>query len=105
MILSCRAADWQGSTDRYKIATDYGVEPTTLLLQPFSYEDAIRFLTAFDKGIDAKGILRDLAARDLGDLYGNPLTLLLVARGNWQETDRGCRTAEPISLTARANFS
>lgn len=74
-ILSCRAADWQGSTDRHKIATDYGTEPTTLLLQPFSREDAVTFLSAFDEGIDAKDILDELTARDLGELYGNPLTL------------------------------
>ena len=120
-ILSCRAADWQGSTDRYKIATDYGVEPTTLLLQPFSYEDAIQFLTAFDKGIDAKGILRDLAARDLGDLYGNPLTLTLLAElardgqglpdSRADLLDRACELlvreedqAHQNSPTARSNF-
>jgi len=78
-ILSCRAADWQGSTDRYKIATDYGVEPTTLLLQQFSREDAITFLSAFDESIEAEDILDELTARDLGELYGNPLTLTLLA--------------------------
>jgi predicted NACHT family NTPase len=31
-LLSCRSADWQGSTDRYKIREDYGLEPVTLHL-------------------------------------------------------------------------
>src|ERR1700730_6309494 len=42
-ILSCRAADWNGSADRQKIREDYGVEPTTARLEPFSPSDAKPF--------------------------------------------------------------
>jgi hypothetical protein len=66
-ILSCRSADWQGSTDRYKIGTDYGVEPVTLHLQPFSYEEAKQFLQSYDQGINAEHILNELAQRTLGN--------------------------------------
>lgn len=78
-VLSCRAADWQGSADRYKIAVDYGIEPTTLLLQPFSTDQAIEFLHSVDGTLDAPEIVSTLEARDLGELCGNPLTLTLVA--------------------------
>src|SRR5882757_4712705 len=47
-VLSCCSADWQGSTDRYKINEDYGAEPVTLHLQPFTYEDATAFLSSYD---------------------------------------------------------
>lgn len=78
-IISCRSADWQGSTDRYKIGEDYGTEPTTLHLQPFSYDDAKAFLENYDSEIQAESILLELNNRDLSDFYGNPLTLTLVA--------------------------
>lgn len=78
-ILSCRSADWQGSADRHKISTDYGVDPTTLHLQPFSYDDARRFLEAYDIKIDAEQVLGGLELQDLRDFYTNPLTLKLVA--------------------------
>lgn len=77
-ILSCRAADWQGSTDKGKIRDDYGIEPVALLLQAFSYQDALDFLSADDKAIDAENILNHLRDRDLEELYRNPLTLNLI---------------------------
>ena len=78
-IISCRSADWQGSTDRYKISEDYGREPITLHIQPFSYDNATSFLEAYSPDIQAEEILRELNNRDLSDFYGNPLTLTLVA--------------------------
>ncbi len=76
-ILSCRAADWNGSADRHKIREDYGIEPVTVRLEPFSRGDATRVLSA--RGLDAKSLLDGLDRRDLGDFYKNPLTLTLVA--------------------------
>jgi hypothetical protein len=78
-IISCRSADWQGSTDRYKIGADYGAEPITLQLQPFSRQDAVHFLSSFEEGLDAEEILHQLDERDLDDFYQNPLTLTLIA--------------------------
>lgn len=78
-VLSCRSADWQGSTDRYKIREDYGVEPVTLHLQPFTYENARVFLTTRDEKIDANYVLDELDKHDLSEFYVNPLTLTLVA--------------------------
>jgi hypothetical protein len=77
-ILSCRAADWSGSTDRQKILEDYGTSPITLRLEPFSRADAKRFLSGHG-GIDADQLLDELDRRDLGEFYINPLTLSLVA--------------------------
>ena len=78
-VLSCRSADWQGSTDRYKISQDYGVEPVTLHLQPFTFEDAVAFLSSYSKSIAPYAVLDHLEQQDLGEFYVNPLTLTLVA--------------------------
>lgn len=78
-ILSCRSADWQGSTDRYKISEDYGTEPVTLHLQPFTYEDATAFLKSYDDEIEVELVLDYLDEHDLREFYINPLTLTLVA--------------------------
>jgi hypothetical protein len=78
-ILSCRSADWQGSTDRYKIREDYGVEPVTLHLQPFGYEDATTFLNTYNEAISAHEALDELDRQDLSEFYVNPLTLTMVA--------------------------
>lgn len=77
-ILFCRAADWNGSADRHKIWEDYGVEPTTARLEPFSRADAKRFLNGRE-GVDAEQLLEDLDRRDLSEFYANPLTLALIA--------------------------
>jgi hypothetical protein len=77
-VLSCRAADWQGSVDRYKIASDYSTEPITLHLEPFSRDDAIVFLNQSNPTIDAEKVLDTLAERGLDEFYGNPLTLELI---------------------------
>lgn len=78
-ILSCRSADWQGFTDRYKIAEDYGVEPVTLHLEPFTYEDARAFLNTYSSAIVADQVLDRLDVQDLSEFYINPLTLMLLA--------------------------
>jgi hypothetical protein len=78
-LLSCRSADWQGSTDRHKIREDYGAEPVTLHLQPFTYENAKAFLDSYDGDIDANDVLDALDKHDLSEFYVNPLTLTLVA--------------------------
>jgi hypothetical protein len=78
-VLSCRSADWQGATDRYKINEDYGVEPVTLHLQPFSYQDATTFLNSYNATIEADAVLHQLDKQDLSEFYVNPLTLRLVA--------------------------
>lgn len=78
-VLSCRSADWQGSTDRHKIAEDYGVEPVTLHLEPFTYEDARTFLNTYSSAIVADRVLDQLDTQDLSEFYVNPLTLMLLA--------------------------
>lgn len=77
-ILSCRAADWQGLADRWKIEQDYGLRPVTLQILPFNQEQARSFLGAYSN-IDTNKLLNDIAERGLQELVGNPLTLGLLA--------------------------
>ena len=77
-ILSCREADWKGATDRTRIEDDYGDMPLLLHLQPFSREDALRFLSDEFPAVDAADILHQLASRGLDSFYQNPLTLRLL---------------------------
>lgn len=76
-ILSCRAADWQGSADKWKIEQDYGKKPVTLHLEPFSQAQALHFLE--DYAVDGTALLEKISARGLHELSGNPLTLGLLA--------------------------
>jgi len=78
-VLSCRAADWQGSTARHKIESDYGTAPTILHLLPFSYDNAKQFLAEYIEEIRAEEVLDELSKRNLDGFYGNPLTLRLIA--------------------------
>jgi hypothetical protein len=78
-ILSCRAADWQGTSDRWRIEQDYGSRPITLHILPFSTEQARKFLAAYDARIHPDNLLDQIAKRGLSELIGNPLTLGLLA--------------------------
>jgi hypothetical protein len=77
-ILSCRAADWQGLPDRWKIEQDYGARPTTLHIAPFTRDQAHGFLDDYD-GVDPAALLSQIEDRGLRELIGNPLTLGLLA--------------------------
>ena len=74
-ILTCREADWLGAADRIKIEDDYGAAPLLLRLQPFTRDDARRFLLQEFPGVDVDALLAHLEARGLEALIGNPLTL------------------------------
>ena len=78
-ILTCRAADWKGSADSVKIKDDYGEEPRVLYLEPFTYEDAHCFLSREFPDIDTKITLEQFSTQEVGDIYGNPLTLRLFS--------------------------
>lgn len=78
-VLSCRTADWRGAADRYRIASDYGVEPVTLHLEPLSRAEAKLLLNCIAPSLDTEACLNELHEKDLDDLWGNPLTLSLVA--------------------------
>lgn len=77
-IISCRAADWQGVTDRHKILSDYGVAPITFLLSRLTRDDALAFLSQLIGNRKAGEILEELESRGLNDFVGNPLTLSLI---------------------------
>lgn len=79
-ILSCRSADWQGAIAKYDIKEDYGAEPPTLQLDPLSASDACRALAqALGDETAAQAAIDGLGQRGLEPLYGNPLTLSLIA--------------------------
>lgn len=77
-ILTCREADWLGAADRINIEDDYGAAPLLLRLQPFTRDDARRFLLQEFPGVDVDALLDHLEARGLHALIGNPLTLRML---------------------------
>lgn len=77
-VISCRAADWQGVTERHKILSDYGVEPITFLLSRFSRADASVYLARIVGEDKAENIIEELESNGLEDFFGNPLTLRLI---------------------------
>lgn len=78
-FLTCRSADWLSATSRHKISEEYGADPIVIHLVAFSHNDAIRFLEHSGLASNAEAILDHLSERGLSDLYGNPLTLSLIA--------------------------
>lgn len=79
-ILSCRSADWQGAIAKHDIKEDYGVDPTQLQMDPLSRGDALQALAAALRDEEtARKTIDDLIERGLEPLFGNPLTLLLIA--------------------------
>ncbi|MXY40631.1 MAG: hypothetical protein F4Y62_12635 [Rhodospirillaceae bacterium] len=77
-ILTCREADWLGAADRINIEDDYGAAPLLLRLQPFTRDDAQRFILQEFPGVDVDALLAHLEARGLEALIGNPLTLRML---------------------------
>ena len=100
-ILTCRAADWRGATDRMRIQDHYGAEPTLLHLQPFDREDARAHLSREFPAIDPAGVLCHLDRCGLQSLHKNPLTLRMLGEVAEKEAtlpktrarlfDRACR--------------
>ncbi|WP_159079832.1 NACHT domain-containing NTPase [Methyloceanibacter sp. wino2] len=80
-ILSCRAADWQHTVDSVEIADDYGRKPEEWTLEPIAREEALRFLVhgKVDQA-SATNLIEQLEEKGLAELYGNPLTLDLLAK-------------------------
>lgn len=79
VIVSCRAADWTGVSNRAKFEADYGVTPIPVHILPFNSEQAKLFLVQYDAKIDANHLLSAVNRQGLNDLVGNPLTLSLLA--------------------------
>jgi len=79
-ILSCRSADWQGAIAKHDIKEDYGIDVPQLQIDPLSRGEARRALAAeLGDQETARKSIDDLAMRGLEPLFGNPLTLLLIA--------------------------
>ena len=84
-LLSCRAIDWEGSADRHQIKSDYGRDATTLHIEPLTTAEAAQLLAHHAPGVDSEQTLRSLADNGLEDLWGNPLTVRLVAKVSQEE--------------------
>ncbi len=79
IIISCRAADWTGTTNKYKFVQDYHVEPITIDIAPLSLEEQTELLREYSSEIHPEQLLSTIAQQQLGFLTGNPLTLKLLA--------------------------
>ncbi len=79
VIISCRAADWTGASNRAKFQSDYGVSPVSVHILPFDDEQAKAFLSGYNNQIDPDQLLSAIDRQGLDDLVGNPLTLKLLA--------------------------
>lgn len=79
-ILSCRSLEWSGAIARRDIADDYGAVPRQLWLDPFSRADAVAFLARSLSPDAAEAAITHLDDKGIPDIYGNPLTLQLLAR-------------------------
>jgi hypothetical protein len=79
-ILSCRAADWRSVSAKIDISEDYATAPEEWTLEPITREEALIFLQ--NSGVSpnhATDLIQQLQDKNLSELYGNPLTLVLLA--------------------------
>lgn len=79
VLLTCRAADWEGAAANQNIFDDFGREPTVVHLQPFADSDVARFLESQVGATKAEAFLQSVEAQELADLLENPQTLELIA--------------------------
>lgn len=79
-ILSCRSADWRSAIAKHDIGEDYGRAPLELRLNPFTEDDAYRWLSGQVTDERARETINGLSQRGLDTLFGNPLMLTLVAQ-------------------------
>ncbi len=108
VIISCRAADWTGASNRAKFQTDYGVSPVSVHILPFNNEQARSFLFRYDQRIDTDQLLSAIDHQGLDDLVGNPLTLRLLAEVWLQDaglptTKAGLLDRATVLLTSEEN--
>jgi len=71
-LLSCRSREWQARSRRLLEAA-YSTEPLVFTLEPFSRDDAVKFLSALYPASRPKSVIEHLENLGLGELYGNPL--------------------------------
>jgi predicted NACHT family NTPase len=106
-ILSCRAIDWRGAVDGYKLRQAYGHQPTVLHLEPLRLDEAVQLLAAWQPTIDAKAILESLDDKGLAEIYGNPLSLRLlgeaVKNGALPDTRAGILRDASVALLREVN--
>lgn len=79
-VLSCRVADWRSAIGRQAIRDQYASPPLELHLEPFSDEDAVRFLAAHLGKSRATEVVAHYNMRGLQGLLGNPQTLEMIAK-------------------------
>ena len=101
--LSCRAADWLGSSDRRHLeAVSPGNRVTVLALDPLTSDDALRILDVGNGPSDAAAFIESARDRGLDALLANPQSLVMLADavnagGEWPTSrtetfERACRS-------------
>ncbi len=78
-IMSCRVSDWRSATGRSAIRDQYGSEPIELHLKPFTSQDVQIFLQKELGEERASEVVTHFKEKRIGDLLGNPQTLLMIA--------------------------
>ncbi len=79
-VMSCRSADWRSAIAKFDIAEDYSNAPEEWILEPITRDEALDFLLGQQVRREiADELVLQLEARNLFELFRNPLTLSLLA--------------------------
>ncbi|MGY6532437.1 NACHT domain-containing protein [Glycocaulis sp.] len=94
-FIACRSAEWQGAAYRRTIEQEYSGRLTVLKLHRFDRQDALVYLNRLSVA-EADAILDQLDRTHAEEIYGNPLTLQLLADA--------CRVSGKVPETRAALF-
>lgn len=94
-FIACRSAEWQGAAYRRAIEQEYSGRLTVLTLHRFDRQDALGYLDRLGVA-EAGAILDQLDRTHAEEIYGNPLTLQLLADA--------CRASGKVPETRAALF-
>ena len=107
--LSCRAADWLGTTDRSRLET---VSPdgavTVLNLDPLSESGIARVVSSHAEISSPEAFIEEARERGVGGLLANPQSLELLVRsvvggGNWPDGRRETFEGACVQMAAEHN--
>jgi hypothetical protein len=107
VLITCRAAEWEGARNKSLIKDLFGEEPVQIRFAPFSFEELVSLVETFEPGISARHFLGEAKNRDLEEMLGNPesLRLLLstVQGGTWPRTRTDLFELATQNLTQETN--
>lgn len=107
VLITCRAAEWEGARNKSLIKDLFGEEPVQIQFAPFSFEELVSLVETFEPDISARHFLGEAKNRDLEEMLGNPesLRLLLstVQGGTWPRTRTDLFELATQNLTRETN--